>query len=186
MKTVKRSKRAVVKKAGIKKTGAKKVGARKTGAKKLGVKAAGRKRPKGIARTEKLVSSLRRWQLIERQAIGHSTAIMEKSDNPLVQQLMEIIRNDSVQHHRIQQFIIDSLTKTPVRLKPEELAEVWDEIRKHDEAEREVIQLGRELRDECTSFVQRTLLDYLIIDEEKHDRLLRDLEKLKSGLYPYA
>jgi len=26
----------------------------------------------------------------------------------------------------------------------------------------------------------------LIINEEKHDRLLRDLERLESDLYPYA
>jgi hypothetical protein len=144
------------------------------------------KRTKGMARTEKLVSALRRWQEIERQSIEHSAQIMEQSDNPLVRQVMEIIRNDSVQHHRVQQFIIDSLTKTPVRLKPEELGQIWDEIQKHDEAEREVIKLGKELRDECTFFVQRTLLDYLIYDEEKHGKLLGDLEKFKSNLYPYA
>jgi len=142
--------------------------------------------PKGPARTERMVADLRRWQEIERQAIEHSAAIMEKTDNPLVRQVMEIIRNDSVQHHRVQQFIIDSMTKTPVRLKPEELAEIWDEITKHDQAEREVIALGRQLRDSCTFFVQRTLLDYLIYDEEKHDKLLQDLEKFKADLYPYA
>jgi lipopolysaccharide biosynthesis regulator YciM len=144
------------------------------------------KKTKGAARTEKLVSALRRWQEIERQSVEHSAEIMEKTDNPLVRQVMEIIRNDSVQHHRVQQFIIDSMTTTPVRLKPEELAEIWDEIQKHDEAEREVIKLGKELRDECTFFVQRTLLDYLIYDEEKHDKLLGDLERFKSDLYPYA
>jgi rubrerythrin len=146
----------------------------------------GEKKMKGAERTEMLVSALGRWQAIERQAIDHTAQMMEKTDNPLVRQILEIIRNDSVQHHRVQQFIIDSLTKTPVHMKPEDLGEIWDEIEKHDQAEREVIELGKKLRDDCTLFVQRTLLDYLIYDEEKHDKLLGALEQFKKNLYPYA
>ena len=111
---------------------------------------------------------------------------MEKTDNPLIRQFMEIIRNDSVQHHRVQQFIIDSLTKEQVRLTPEELGEVWDEITAHDEVERETIELAKELRKECRFFVQRSLLDYLIADEEKHEKLLQSLEDFKKNLYPYG
>jgi hypothetical protein len=146
----------------------------------------GEEKAKGAERTERLVSALGRWQAIERQAIDHTAQMMEKTDNLLVRQILEIIRNDSVQHHRVQQFIIDSLTKTPVHLKPEDLGEIWDEIEKHDQAEREVIELGKKLRDDCTNFVQRTLLDYLIYDEEKHDKLLGALEQFKKNLYPYA
>jgi hypothetical protein len=141
---------------------------------------------KGPERTERLVSALGLWQAIERQAIDHTAQMMEKTDNLLVRQILEIIRNDSVQHHRVQQFIIDSLTRTPVNLKPEDLAEIWDEIEKHDQAEREVIDLGKKLRDDCPFFVQKTLLDYLIADEEKHDMILGALEKFKKNLYPYA
>jgi rubrerythrin len=141
---------------------------------------------KGAQRTEELVAGLRRWQAIERQAVDHTAELMEKTDNLLVRQILEIIRNDSVQHHRVQQFIIDSLTKTPVSLRPEDLSEIWTEIEKHDAAEREVIELGKKLRDECTLFVQKSLLDYLIYDEEKHDKILGELEKFKKNLYPYA
>ena len=59
-----------------------------------------------------------------------------------------------------------------------------DEAR--DKVEREMIELGKEVRDECRFFVQRALLDYLIVDEEKHDKILGDLEKFKKNLYPYA
>ena len=141
---------------------------------------------KGPERTAQLVEALRRWQAIERESINHPAEMMEKTDNLLVRQILEIIRNDSVQHHRVQQFIIDSVTKTPVSLTPEDLGGIWDEIEKHDAAEREVIELGKKLRDECTMFVQRTLLDYLIYDEEKHDKILGDLEKFKKNLYPYG
>ena len=142
--------------------------------------------PKGPERIDKLVSALRQWQAIERKAIDSCANIMEKTDNALIRQMMEIIRNDSVQHHRVQQFIIDSLTKEQVRLTPEELGEIWDEITAHDEVERETIELAKELRKECRFFVQKALLDYLIIDEEKHDTLLQSLEDFKKNLYPYG
>jgi hypothetical protein len=141
---------------------------------------------KGPERIEKLVSALRQWQTIERKSIDSCANIMEKTDNALIRQMMEIIRNDSVQHHRVQQFIIDSLTKEQVRLTPEELGEIWEEITAHDEVERETIELAKELRKECRFFVQKALLDYLIIDEEKHETLLKSLEDFKKNLYPYG
>ena len=140
----------------------------------------------GPERIDKLVGMLRKWQGIERKAVDSCAEIMEKTENPLIRQFMEIIRNDSVQHHRVQQFIIDSLTKEQVRLTPEELSEVWDEITAHDEVERETIKLAKELKNECKFFVQRALLEYLIVDEEKHDQLLQSLEDFKKNLYPYG
>ena len=75
---------------------------------------------------------------------------MEKTDNLLIRQIMEIIRNDSVQHHRVQQFLIDSITKDPGHADPEELAEVWDQIEAHDELERQTIELAKELKEQTT------------------------------------
>jgi rubrerythrin len=141
---------------------------------------------KGPERIDKLVGTLREWQGIERQAIDTCAEVMEKTDNLLIRQMMEIIRNDSVQHHRVQQFIIDSLVKEQVKLTPEELGEVWDQITAHDEVERKTIEIAKQLKKECPFFVQKALLDYLIIDEEKHDHLLQSLEEFKKSLYPYA
>ena len=141
---------------------------------------------KGPERIDNLVKTLRKWQGIERKSIDSCAEIMEKTDNLLIRQFMEIIRNDSVQHHRVQQFIIDSLTKEPIKLTPEELAQVWDEITAHDEIERETIELAKGLKEECQFFVQRALLEYLIVDEEKHDQILQSLEDFKRNLYPYG
>jgi len=141
---------------------------------------------KGQEHIEELVGTLRKWQGIERKAIDSCAGIMEKTENSLIRQIMEIIRNDSVQHHRVQQFIIDSMTKEPVRLTPEELGQVWDEITAHDEVERQTIEIAKKLKEECRFFVQRALLDYLIVDEEKHDQLLQALEDFKKNLYPYG
>ena len=141
---------------------------------------------KASERTREAIEVLRKWQAIERESIEMTAQIMEEAKNPLIRQIMEIIRNDSVQHHRVQQFLIDSLTKEQVRLTPEELGEVWDEITAHDEVERETIELAKECKKECKFFVQKALLDYLITDEEKHDTLLQALEDFKKNLYPYG
>ena len=137
---------------------------------------------KGKERTEKLLRTLRDWQGIERHAIETTTKIMEKTDNLLIRQFMEIIRNDSVQHHRVQQFIIDSLTKQPINLSHDELAQIWEEIEAHDKVERKTIEMAKECRDECQFFVQRSLLEYLISDEEKHDTILQGLEDFKKNM----
>jgi rubrerythrin len=137
---------------------------------------------KGPERNEKLINTLRQWQGIERHAIDTTSKIVEKTDNLLIRQLMEIIRNDSMQHHRVQQFIIDSLTKQSVSLTHEELALIWDEIQAHDELERKTIQLAEECKKECKFFVQRALLTYLIADEQKHDLILQELESFKKNM----
>ncbi len=136
----------------------------------------------GPERTAKTVDVLRQWQGIERDAIETTAQIMEKTNNLLIRQIMEIIRNDSVQHHRVQQFLIDSITRTPVTLSPEELAEVWGQLEAHDELERQTIELAKELLEETTEPVHKVLLDYLLRDEEKHDTILGELEKFKTHM----
>jgi len=140
----------------------------------------------GPERIEKTVGMLRHWQGLERKAIETMSELMEKTSNPLIRQILEIIRNDSTQHHRVQQFLIDSLTTQPVNLTPEELGEVWDAIEAHDQVERETIEIAKELKEECRFFVQKALLEYLILDEEKHDHILGQLEEFKKNLYPYG
>ena len=140
----------------------------------------------GPERIDKLVGTLRKWQGIERKAIDSCAAIMEKTDNPLIRQMMEIIRNDSVQHHRVQQFMIDMITRTPVKLSREDLAEVWGQIEAHDELERQTIELAKELLEETTEPIHKILLNYLLTDEEKHDGILGELEKLKTHMSKLA
>ena len=72
------------------------------------------KKMKGPERIEHMVDVLSRWQGIERQAMSDTAEIMEKTSSPLIRILMEIIRHDSMMHHRVQQFIIDSLTQQAV------------------------------------------------------------------------
>ena len=137
---------------------------------------------KGQENIDELVETLRKWQKIERKAIENTAEIMEKTNNKLIWQIMEIIRNDSVQHHRVQQFIIESLTSNPVHLRPEELGELWKEIEEHDELEKEVIGIAKGLLGKCPLPIQKQLIQYLLTDEEKHDTLLMGLNEFKKSM----
>ena len=141
-----------------------------------------RDKKSGPERIAEAIDVLRQWQGIERDAIETTAQIMEKTDNLLIRQIMEIIRNDSVQHHRVQQFLIDSMTKTPISISPEELGEVWGQLEAHDELERQTIELAEGLMETTTDPVAKILLDYLLRDEQKHDTILGELEKFKQHM----
>jgi uncharacterized tellurite resistance protein B-like protein len=135
---------------------------------------------------EGLKKIVKRWQELEAGTIAHCTAMMEKTSNPLIRLLMEIIRQDSTMHEKVEQVLLDSLEKEAFHLTPEELGEIWDSVAKHAEMEKETIALAEKARQNCRGFVQRHLLTYLIEDERKHDRLLSQLEDFKRKIYPYA
>ena len=137
---------------------------------------------KGAERVEKMVEVLRQWQGIERQAINEMAEIQEETRNPLIRLIMEIIRHDSLMHHRVQQFLIDSVTQGDVALTREDLAEIWDRIEAHDKVEKNTIELAKKLRADAWSPVHKQLLDYLLTDESKHDTLLEQLEQVKLGM----
>jgi type III secretory pathway component EscV len=135
---------------------------------------------------QELATILRRWQEIEDGSVAATSAIMEKTRNPLIRLVMEIIRQDSVMHKKVQQVMLDSLEKEAISLTPEELGEIWESIERHAEMEKETIALAEKARRNCRLFVLRHLLTYLLEDEQKHDRLLAQLEDFKRGIYPYA
>ncbi len=137
---------------------------------------------KGPERVEKMVKLLSTWQKLERKAIDDTAAITEETKNPLVRMIMSIIRHDSLMHHRVQQFLIDSVTEADVPLSREDLANIWEKIEEHDKLEKKTIELATELRDTAWSPVHKQLLTYLLEDEKKHDGLLAQLQEVKVGM----
>ncbi len=133
-------------------------------------------------KTDQMIASLRKWQAIERRSMEQTALIMENTSNPFIRIVMEVIRHDSLMHHRVQQSIVDSLTRSDVPLSYEELAEIWQQIEAHDADEREVIALAKSIRAEAWQPLHKMLLDYLIADEEKHDKLLTALDQIKQDL----
>jgi len=138
---------------------------------------------------EALVGTMERWQKIEDASVASTGQVAEKTDNPLVQIVMEIVQRDSEMHHRVQQFIVASLTEQAVSLTPEEAGDVWEMIEKHARLEEQTIELAEQALEAAKGkgmAVQRYLVNYLLQDEQKHDEMLAGLEKVKSSMYPYG
>jgi hypothetical protein len=138
---------------------------------------------------EQLVASMKSWQRIENQSIAGTGKVLEKTDNPVVRLVMEIIQHDSMMHHRVQKMIVDSLEHQAISLAPEELAGVWTMIEEHIALEKQTVDFASAAIKALSGqhmVVQEYLLHYLLADEAKHDKLLEDLSTIKTGLYPYG
>jgi len=135
-----------------------------------------------MSKVDEMVDVLRQWQGIERQAMNDTAEIMEKTTSPLIRVIMEIIRHDSLMHHRVQQFLIDSVAKESVTVTREDIADVWDKLKAHDLMEKKTIQMAQELRKKAWTPVLKLLLDYLIKEESKHDTLIEQLDVFKKDL----
>ena len=137
-------------------------------------------------RQKKLVENMRRWQGVETAAIAQTAKIMGDTDNPLIQMVATIIQRDSQTHYAVQKLIMDSLSHS-FTLQVGELEKVWDGIEKHIEIEKRTIELARESLEQLDhqrDGVFQYLLEYLLADEQKHDKLLADLVLVKRGMYP--
>ena len=138
---------------------------------------------------EKIVENMNRWQKIENATIAATGNIIDKTDNPIIRLVMEIIQRDSQMHHRIQELIKESLETKAISLTPEELGGVWELIEKHIEMEKESVAVAKESLELLRGkkmVVQEYLLDFLRIDERKHDLVLESLSTIKKGMYPYG
>jgi len=129
------------------------------------------------------------WQRIEDRNVSITAEVMEKTDNPVLRMVMEIIQTDSRQHHRVQQFVVEAVEGRAFALTPEQLGEISELLDRHMRAEEEMMGRvvaaldsikGRKL------LVPEYFLRYLHQDECKHAAMLADLDAFKRGLYPYA
>lgn len=138
---------------------------------------------------DKLVEILKAWQHIENRSVSQTAEIIDRTRNPVIRLVMEIIQRDSAFHHRVQQFIIDSLETQSISLSVDDLEQVWGAIEAHIESERktgELVAAARVALAGTRSVVQQYLLTYLANDESKHDLLLENLGLIKRGMYKSA
>ena len=102
---------------------------------------------------ENLVKTLKKWQKIEDESVKSTSAIIAKTKNPIVRQIMEIIKQDSAMHKKVQQVIIDSFEKEAINLDPEELSDIWGMVENHIELEKETVRLAEESRKNSNNFI---------------------------------
>ena len=139
---------------------------------------------------ERIVAIMKKWMEVETASVASTAKVIEKTGNPIVRLVMEIIQRDSQMHRRVQELIADSLETKVLTLTPDELGEVWGLIEKHIELEKKTLELGNAsleaIRGKKGMVVQEYLLKYLVLDEEKHDTILANLENVKKNMYPYG
>ena len=135
---------------------------------------------------ENLVRTMEQWQAVERKSIASTGAVIGKTENPLIQLVMEIIQNDSQLHHRVQQMIVDSLESKPIAISPEDMRRVSALLETHLKLEDQMVEAVNaalaQVRNRKMG-VQEYLLKFLVEDERKHASLLASLTSIKSGLY---
>ena len=138
---------------------------------------------------EGIVANMRHWQHIENATIASTGNVIEKTENPIVRIVMEIIQRDSQMHYRVQELIADSLTSKTISLTPEEMENVWGLIEKHIKLERQTVDMAEEALAALKGkkmVVQEYLLRYLLEDENKHNHMLDSMELIKKAMYPYG
>jgi len=138
---------------------------------------------------QELVNSMKHWQKIEDRSVESTGQVIAKTENPLIRLVMEIIQRDSQMHHRVQQFIIDSLEHKPVALSTDEMGSISEMIDNHLKIENDMVDLvDKALSDvkDKKMLVQEYLLNFLVEDEKKHASMLDALGVIKKGMYPYA
>ncbi|HXX53572.1 MAG TPA: hypothetical protein VEI28_03270, partial [Thermodesulfovibrionales bacterium] len=127
------------------------------------------------------ISGLKEWLKLEDETIRFANATMKKTKNKLVRMTMEMIKHDSEKHKAMQKMLIDSITKEPLILTPDDLAALSDTLNKHLAAEAKSLELADAALDASELFITRYILSYLIADEQKHHSLLAKLNELKRA-----
>ena len=136
-----------------------------------------------------IIDNMRRWQKIENASVASTGKVIDKTDNPIVRLVMEIIQRDSQFHYRVQEMIADSLETKTISLTPEDLGDVWELIEKHIELEKKTVELAEDALAQLKGkkmVVQEYLIHYLLEDEKKHNLVLDQLGIIKKGMYPYG
>jgi hypothetical protein len=139
---------------------------------------------------QRLISNMLSWRKVENASIASTGRVMEKTENPIVRLVMEIIQRDSQMHYRVQEWIAESLAGRAVSLTPEELGDVWQMVEDHINLEKKTLELAQEsleaIKGSKGMLLQSYLLEYLFEDEKKHNLLLERLASIQRGMYPYA
>jgi rubrerythrin len=129
----------------------------------------------------KLLQVLQEWQKLEDTTIKFSEEMGKKTKNRLIRMTMDMIKSDSQKHKVMQQMLIDSLTKEPFVLSPDDLGALSAGLNKHMAAEARSLELADEALQSSELFVTRYILSYLIADEQKHHKMLANLNELKRA-----
>ena len=66
------------------------------------------------AQRERITSTIRNWESIEKQSAEAIEQVKAKCANPLICLVMDIIANDARMHEKLQELIVGSLEREPL------------------------------------------------------------------------
>ena len=134
-----------------------------------------------------IIDAMKKWQRMEDASLASTGRIIERTTNPIVRLVMEIIQRDSQMHYAVEKWVADSYESGAFVLSPDELNQVWALIERHIELEERMVDTVKKLLPSLKGkrmVVQEYLLNYLLEDETKHMNLLKRLEAIKRGMLP--
>jgi len=135
---------------------------------------------------EEMLRNVRNWQKLESQSVSNTAQVIQKTGNPVIQIIMEIIQQDSQMHRRVLEWIVNSMEGTSITLNPDDMVEIWDEVQNHIDIEKRMLENVQKqlsvIEGKSIMLIQQYLLQYLIEDETKHNNLLSYLETVKKGM----
>ena len=137
---------------------------------------------------QEIIASMNDWQKVEISSIASTAQIMVKTNNPIINLVMEIIQRDSQMHSRVQRWIANTLENETISLSPDELLEIGQMIEHHIGIENKMIESAEQtlasVKDKKAMLAQQYFLNYLLNDERKHSNMLSSLEILAKGMQP--
>jgi bacterioferritin (cytochrome b1) len=138
---------------------------------------------------EKLVTTLKKWQKIEEEAIISTGEVIAEMKNPLPRAIFEIIQRDAENHRRVLELIVQSHEKEGFKLTVDQLEEVSKVVSRHVQVEKRMIESAKEVLQLISGknlVLHEYFLKYLQEDEKKHMDLLKGLENIKKHIHPYG
>jgi len=134
-----------------------------------------------------IVDVTKNWQKLEDASLVSTGRVIEKTGNPIIRLIMEVIQRDSQMHHNVEKWVAESLQDVTISLTPEDLRNVWAMIERHIQLEQGMIDVVKKLLPSLKGkriVVQEYVPNYLLEDETKHANLPKRLEGIKRAMLP--
>lgn len=132
--------------------------------------------PKNRSNFEELI---KKWIILEENTIDSASDLINQSKNPIVKNIIDLIKLDSEKHKHILESIRLSLDHT-VTFSTDDLKVVDSFVEKHASLEKNAVETAEQAIEMSSLPIPRFLLEQLLVDEKKHDSYMEELNELKA------
>jgi rubrerythrin len=136
---------------------------------------------KAAETSEEFAKSIKKWLGIERATISITKKMLQKVENPIVAAMMDTILRDSEKHKEILSLILEGLESVTVMTR-EDMGLLAEYIEKHAETEKTIVEMAEQVVKNVRTPIPKFLLEYLLVDEKKHDMIMDGLSVIRSKM----